>query len=135
MRKISEMLRKYRLCFGLSAIMGIGIFLAIIFADEYHFGGFLRFNLLDMYVIFGIPLFGFLYGVITYTKLKKVWIPLLILLVVGSFVYWLIFAMHGMAAVILSALPSGFSLLGAGISALVCYLAKAIKEVKDEYPE
>lgn len=135
MRKVSEMFRKYRICFALNAILVIGIFLTTIFADEYRFGsGMLRIDLQVMYLILGIPLFGFLYGIITYTRLKKVWIPLLILVAI-NLVYWCIFAVHGVAAVILSMWPAGFSLLGTGICAFVCYLAKSIKEVKSEYPE
>lgn len=138
MRKVSEMFRKYRLCFALNAILVIGIFLITIFADEYHFGGgMLRIDLRVMYLILGIPLCGFLYGFITYAKLKKLWIPLLILVAI-NFVYWLVFDMYvnnGVGAVILSVLHGVFSLLGTGICAFVCYLAKSIKEVKSEYPE
>ena len=138
MKKVSEIFRKYRLCFALNAILVIGIFLVTIYADEYHFGSdMLPFNLMDTYLIFGIPLCGFLYGFITYAKLKKVWIPLLLLVAI-NFLYWLVFDLYmsgGLAAIILSASHGIFSLLGAGISAFVCYLAKSIKEVKSEYPE
>ena len=131
-------LRKYWLCISLSAFMVMGIALSTRYANLYKSGSansMIRFNLRDLYIIFGLPLYSLIYGCLSYIKTKRIWIPQFILCV-SSFLYWLILdvyalAIAGAGTLIWSAYPVIFSLIGASITAFVYYIIKSIKEYQD----
>ena len=135
-RKFLSFLRKYWFCFLLSAIILIGLTLSIRYADLYQTGtedDMIRFNLYDLYLIYGIPLCSFVYGCLTYIILKKVWIQQLILFAT-FFIHWFIYGIEALfweGTYIISAVPVFFSLVGASITAVVCYIVKSAKEYKD----
>lgn len=119
--------RKYWLCILLSVIMVAGIFLSTRYADLYESGsGIIRFDLRELYLIFGLPLYSLMYGCFTYTKTKKIWIPQLILCIV-AFLFWFRFDIDALAWVgtfIWSAYPVIFSLIGASVTAFIYYIKK-----------
>ena len=127
-------LREYWLCVLLSIIMVIGMFLSTIYADLYKSGSesdMIRFNLKDLYLVYGLPLYSLIYGCLTYIKTKNRWFPLLILGVVG-FLYWFRFDIKELAwpgTYIWSAVPVFFSLIGSSITAFILYIIKSMKEV------
>jgi len=134
-------LKKYRFCILLNIIMIIGMFLASVYSNLYKTGSggsMIRFDLRDLYLIFGLPVYSLIYGFLSYIKIKRIWIPQLILYV-SSFLYWfiywwLIFGINALVIVawagtfILSAYPVLFSLIGSVITAFICYLIKSMKE-------
>lgn len=126
-----DFFKKYRLCFLLSVIMVVGMFLSTVFADLYVSGkGYIRFDLQALYLIFGLPLYSLIYGCFSYMKIKKIWIPQLILCLV-VFLYWFRFDIDALAWVgtyIWSVYPVIFSLIGTLITAFVHYIMKAIKK-------
>ena len=86
------------LCYLISIIMVIGISLSDIYADLYKTGSsgdMIRFDLGDLYLIFGIPLYSFVYGCISYIILKKAWLPQLILFGV-MYIYWFIYGIEAL---------------------------------------
>ena len=130
-------LKKYRLCILLSIIMVIGIDLSTLYADLYESGNggdMVRFDLGDLYLVFGLPLYSLIYGCLSYIRIKKIWLPQLILGVVG-FLYLFRFDIKALVwggtfiwSATLSAYPVIFSLIGAGITAFICKLIKSDKE-------
>ena len=53
--------------------MVIGMFLSTIYADLYKSGSesdMIRFNLKDLYLVYGLPLYSLIYGCLTYIKTK-----------------------------------------------------------------
>ncbi len=124
-------LRKYWFCFLLSIIMVIGISLSSRYANLYESGsGMIRFDLRELYLIFGLPLYSLIYGCLSYIKTKKIWFPHLILCIV-TFLFWFRFDIKALAwagTFIWTAYPVIFSLIGVGITAFICEIIKAIKE-------
>ncbi len=114
--------------------MVIGMFLSTIYADLYKSGSesdMIRFNLKDLYLVYGLPLYSLIYGCLTYIKTKNRWFPLLILGVVG-FLYWFRFDIKELAwpgTYIWSAVPVFFSLIGSSITAFILHIIKSMKEV------
>ena len=125
--------RKYWFCFLLSIIMVIGIHLSTRYADVYktgNVGDMIRFDLGDLYLIFGLPLYSFVYGCLSYTILKKAWLPQLILFGV-TFIHWFIYGIEALfweGTYILSAVPVIFSLIGTGITSLIYTIIKSINK-------
>ena len=65
-------LRRYWICILLSVIMVIGISLSTRYANLYESGsGMIRFDLRELYLIFGLPLYSLIYGCLSYIKTKK----------------------------------------------------------------
>ena len=126
-----KFLRKYWFCFLLGVIMVTGISLSTHYAELYEIGSdMVQFDLHDLYLIYVMPLYSFVYGCLSYTILKKVWIPQLILFGV-TFIYWFIYGIEALfweGTYILSAVPLIFSLIGAGITAFIYKIIKSIKE-------
>lgn len=128
--------RKYWLCILLSVIMVIGISLSTRYANLYKSGSqgdMIRFNLRDLYLIFGLPLYSLIYGCLSYIKTKKIWFSHLILCIV-TFLYWFRFDINTLAwagTFIWSAYPVIFSLIGASITALIYYIIKSAKEYQN----
>lgn len=126
-------LRKYWFCLLLSIIMVIGIHLSTRYADVYktgNVGDMIRFDLGELYLIFGLPLYSFVYGCLSYTILKKAWLPQLILFGV-TFIHWFIYGIEALfweGTYILSAVPVIFSLIGTGITSLIYTIIKSIKK-------
>ena len=126
-------LRKYWFCLLLSIIMVIGIHLSTRYADVYktgNVGDMIRFDLGDLYLIFGLPLYSFVYGCLSYTILKKAWLPQLILFGV-TFIHWFIYGIEALfweGTYILSAVPVIFSLIGTGITSLIYTIIKSINK-------
>lgn len=135
-------LRKYWFCILLSVIMVVGISLSTRYADLYKTGG-LGFDLHDLYLIYVIPLYSFVYGCLSYAILKKIWHPLLILFAT-TFLYWFIYGIEAIAwegTYILSVIPVVFSLIGVLITKfigeiikVICKNIKAIKNNKNQKP-
>ena len=128
-----DFLRKYWLCILLSVIMVMGVSLSTRYANLYESGSdsdMIRFDLRDLYLIFGLPLYSLIYGCLSYIKAKKIWFPQLILCIV-AFLYWFRFDINALAwagTFIWSAYPVIFSLTGTTITAFICYIIKSIKE-------
>ena len=126
-------LRKYWFCLLLSIIMVIGIHLSTRYADVYktgNVGDMIRFDLGDLYLIFGLPLYSFVYGCLSYTILKKAWLPQLIFFGV-TFIHWFIYGIEALfweGTYILSAVPVIFSLIGTGITSLIYTIIKSINK-------
>ena len=126
-------LRKYWLCILLSVIMVIGVSLSTRYADLYESGsGMIIFNLRDLYLIFGLPLYSLIYGCLSYIKTKRIWIPQFVLYLF-AFLYWLILDINALALAwagifIWSVYPVIFSLIGTAITALICFIIKSTKE-------
>ena len=125
--------RKYWFCFLLSIIMVTGIPLSTLFADLYKTGSsgdMIRFDLRELYLVFGLPLYSFVYGCLSYTILKKAWLPQLILFGV-TFIHWFIYGIEALfweGTYILSAVPVIFSLIGTGIASFIYTIIKSIKK-------
>ena len=125
-------LREYWLCILLSVIMVIGLSLSTTFADLYESGrGYIRFDLQALYLIFGLPLYSLIYGCFSYMKIKKIWIPQLILYLITC-IYFLgtnliidkeIDAWKNIF--VFSVYPVLFSLIGASITAFIYYIIKS----------
>ena len=113
--------------------MIIGVSLTTHYADLYKSGsGMIIFNLRDLYLIFGLPLYSLIYGCLSYINVKKIFIPQLILCIV-TFFYWFRFdikALSWAGTFIWSAYPVIFSLIGAGITAFIYRIIKSLKENK-----
>ena len=126
-------LKKYWLCILLSIIMIIGVLLSTRYANLYKTGSdssMIRFDLRDLYLIYGLPLYSLIYGCLSYIKTKKIWIPQLILCFV-SFLYWFQFDITTLAwagTYIWTVYPVAFSIFGASITAFIYYLIIQIKE-------
>ena len=125
-------LRRYWLCILLSVIMVIGVSLSTRYANLYKSGNddsMIRFDLRDLYLVFGLPLYSLIYGCLSYIKTKKIWFPHLILCIV-TFLFWFRFDIKALAwagTFIWSAYPVIFSLIGTVITAFICYIIKSIK--------
>lgn len=126
-------LRKYWFCLLLSIIMVIGIHLSTRYADLYETGSvgdMIRFDLGELYLIYVIPLYSFVYGCLSYIILKKAWLPQLILFGV-TFIHWFIYGIDALfweGTYILSAVPVIFSLIGTGIASFIYTIIKSIKK-------
>lgn len=116
--------------------MVMGIYLSIRYAELYETGSagdMIRFDLKDLYFIYVIPLYSFVYGCLSYIILKKIWLPQLILFGV-TFIYWFIYGIEALfweGTYILSAVPVLFSLIGTGIASLIYNIVKSIKKNND----
>lgn len=130
-------LRKYCLCFLLSVIMVIGIFLSTVFADLYVIGDELIFDLSTLYILYVVPIYSLIYGCLSHIKVKKIWIPLLILYTVTCIYFFgtnLIIDKEFDAwsnILVFSMYPVIFSLFGAGITAFIYNVVKSTKKNKD----
>lgn len=126
--------RKYWLCILLSILMVVGISLSTRYADLYESGeGYIRFDLRELYLIFGLPLYSLIYGCLSYIKAKSLWFPQLILFLV-AFLYWFKFDINALAwagTFIWSVYPVIFSLIGASITAFIYYTIKSSKETQE----
>ncbi len=128
-----NLLKKYWFCFLLSIIMVIGIHLSTRYADLYETGSvgdMIRFDLGELYLIYVIPLYSFVYGCLSYIILKKAWLPQLILFTT-TFLYWFIYGIDALfweGTYILSAVPVLFSLIGTGIASFIYNIIKSIKK-------
>lgn len=123
-------LRKYWFCILLSVIMVIGMSLTTIYADLYKTGSeddMIRFNLKDLYLVYGLPLYSIIYGCLSYIKIKGIWVPQFILCII-TFLYWFRFDIKALAwagTFIWSVYPVIFSLIGASITAFIYYIIKS----------
>lgn len=124
-------LKKYWLCFLLSVIMTIGIYVSTCYSRLYESNhGMIRFNLRELYLIFVLPLLSLIYGCLSYIKAKRIWIPQLILLVT-VFVYWFRFDVDTLfwdGTFIWTVYPVVFSLIASSATAFIRYMIKVIKE-------
>ena len=125
---IFKTLRKYWVCVLLSAIMVVGIFLSTRYADLYVVdGGIISFDLSTLYLIYVVPIYSIIYGVLSSVVLKKVWVPQLILYVitvVGFVVNNLVDREFDAVIniLIMSVIPLLFSLVGTLITVFICRL-------------
>ena len=107
------------------------MFLSTVYADLYETGGgYIQFDLEELYLIFGLPLYSSIYGCLSYIKVKKIWLPQLILFLV-AFLYWFRFDINALAwagTFIWSIYPVIFSLIGASLTAFIYKIINSIKE-------
>ena len=131
--------KKYWLCILLSTIIGIGFPLTIHYADLLKIGsGMIVFDLSALYLFCFAPIYSLMYGCLSYVILKKVWLPQLLLYVIGY--VWLIIAhlafykeVDGwIIFLIYFACLVFFSLLGALASAFIKTIVKEIKASYDK---
>ena len=129
--RVLNFFKKYWLCFLLSVIIVIGLYLSTCYANLYERGsGMLRFNFGVDYLIGGLPLLSLIYGCLSYIKAKRIWIPQLILLVT-VFVYWFRFDADTLfwdGTFIWTVYPVVFSLIASSATAFIRYMIKVIKE-------
>ena len=129
--KLLNFLSKYWLSILLSLIMVLGIFLSDVYADSCKFGkGYIQLNLWEFYLVFGLPVYALIYGCLSYIRLRKIWVPQLILFIV-AFLFWLIYGLDAFfwsGTYIWSVYPVGFSLIASSVTKLICYIVKEIKE-------
>ena len=124
-------LTKYLICFVLSVIMVIGVSLSTRYANVYESNqGVIRFDLREIYLVFGIPLYALMYGGLSFIKTRRVWIPQTILCIV-AFLYWFRFDINALAwagTFIWSVYPVIFSMIGTLITALIYFIIKSDKK-------
>ena len=129
--KLLNFLSKYWLSILLSVIMVLAIFLSDVYSDLCYFGkGYIQLNLWEFYLVFGLPVYALIYGCVSYVKVRKIWIPQLILFIV-AFLYWItngIKALFWTGTYIWSVYPVVFSLIASSVTKLICYIVKEIKE-------
>ncbi len=129
-------LRKYWLCILLSVIMVIGILLSTRYANLYKTGSagsMIRYDLRDLYLVYGLPLYSLIYGCLSYIKTRRIWIPQLILFIV-SILYWKIldiYALEWAGIFIWTVYPVIFSIIGASITAFIYCVIIQLKEIWD----
>jgi hypothetical protein len=114
--------------------MVIGLSLSTTFADLYESGrGYIRFDLRELCLVFGLPLYSLIYGCLSYIKIKGIWVPQFILCII-TFLYWFRFDIKALAwagTFIWSVYPVIFSLIGASITAFIYYIIKSMKEYQN----
>lgn len=124
-------LRKYWLCILFSVIMIIGVSVSTYCANLYESGrGYIRFDLRELCLVFGLPVYSIIYGCLSYIKTKRIWVPQFILCII-TFLYWFRFDINELAwagTFIWSAYPVIFSLIGTGITSLIYKMVKSIKK-------
>ena len=127
-------LRKYWLCFLFSVIMIIGLSLSTCYANLYESGrGYIRFDLRELYLIFGLPIYSIMYGCLSYIKTKRIWVTQFILCII-TFLYWFRFDINELAwagTYIWSVYPVIFSLIGTILTAFIYSIIKSVKENKN----
>ena len=120
--KFLEFFKKYWLCFLLSILKCIGKAISTYYADSLVIGSdMIKFDLSDLYLIYVVPVYSLIYGISSYVRTKKIWVPQLILYVITCMyyfgfrliVYKDIGAWENILMVSLS--PVVFSLIGVGI--------------------
>lgn len=128
-------LKKYWFCFLLSIIMVIGISLSTYYTDFYTIkSDMIKFGLSSLYLIYVIPIYSLIYGCFSYMKIKKIWVPQLILYLITCIYFFgtnLIVDKeidNWINILIFSVYPVIFSLIGAGITAFIYNIIKSIKK-------
>lgn len=124
--RFSNHYSKYKICHITSVVMVAGIFLSTYFSKLFEIGDSpLIFNLRDIYLLFIIPICSIIYGIVTYIKLRKIWIPQLILFIIFILGYLLLtFLLNGSfkktgGIFILCMYPLFFSLFGTIVTAFI----------------
>lgn len=130
-----KLLQKYLFCLLLSILMGIGIFLSTYYAESYKIGSdMIRLDLSSLYIIYFIPTYSLIYGSLSYVKIKKVWVPQIILYFITAISYFGINLIIDKEIdawkniLVFSVYPVIFSLIGTGIASFIYNIIKAIKK-------
>ena len=130
-----KLLQKYLFCLLLSVPMGIGIFLSTYYAESYKIGSeMIRLDLATLYILYVIPIYSLIYGSLSYVKIKKVWVPQLILYFITAISYFFINLIIDREIdawkniMFFSIYPVTFSLIGVGITAFIYKIIKSMKE-------
>jgi hypothetical protein len=137
--RVLSFLKKYWLYILLSVIMVVGLYLSSHYAYLYETGSegdMIRFDLGDLYLIYGLPLCSLIYGCLSFIKVKKIWLPQLILFTT-IFLHWFIYGIDALfwgGTYPWSAVPVLFSLIGTRITVLIYKVIKSIKERKNQKP-
>lgn len=134
-------LSKYWFCFLLSIIMVIGNSLSTYYTDFYIIkSDMIKFGLSSLYLIYVIPIYSLIYGCFSYMKIKKIWVPQLILYLITCIYFFgtnLIVDKeidNWINILIFSVYPVVFSLIGAELTSLIYKMIKPIKENKNQKP-
>ena len=95
--RFSNHYRIYKICYIISVAIVAGIFLSTYFSELFEFGdNILTFNFSDIYLLFIIPICSIFYGIVTYIKVRKIWIPQLIFFIIFILGYLLLtFSLNG----------------------------------------
>ncbi len=81
---LDGLVHKYKWCMVLSGGLAALYIVTYIFRETYQSGGYIiSFNLFDMFVLFGAPLYSALYGILSYFLTRKLLIPACILTAVS----------------------------------------------------
>lgn len=130
-----KLLQRYLFCLLLSMLMGIGIFLSAYYAKSYKIGSdMITLDLSSLYTIYFIPIYSLIYGSLSYVKVKKVWIPQLILYFITTISYFVLNLIINKDVdawkniLIFSVYPVIFSLIGTGITSFIYNIIKSIKK-------
>ena len=129
-QKVLRFLREYQLCFFLCGILAVGLIVVSRCRNLYVRNDYFRTNFGSDFFLLGMPLLSFGYGAWTYAKLKKVWMPFLILFL-GIFFIMLVFWPEPSSSGYTTAYAALFSLIGTGVTALVVSVSQAGKDKTD----
>ena len=84
-----EFLQKYWFCFLMSVLMCIGVAISTYYANCLVVGSdMIKFNLADLYLIYVVPIYSLIYGIVSYVKTKKILIPQVISYVIICIYYF-----------------------------------------------
>ena len=77
--RFSNHYSKYKISYITSVAIVAGIFLSTYFSELFEIG---ILNFRDIYLLFIIPICSIFYGIVTYIKVRKIWIPQLIFFII-----------------------------------------------------
>ena len=127
--KFLEFFKKYWLCLLLCVLKCIGKAISTYYADSLVIGSdMIKFDLSDLYLIYVVPIYSLIYGISSYVRTKKIWVPQLILYVITCMYYFgtelIVYKDIGAWKNILvfSVCPVIFSLIGVGIVAYIRFV-------------
>lgn len=133
--RFSNHYSKYKICYITSVAIVAGIFLSTYFSELFEFGdNILTFNFSDIYLLFIIPIYSIFYGIVTYIKVRKIWIPQLIFFIIFILGYLLLtFSLNGSfkktgGIFILCIYPLVFSLFSTIVTAFIFKMKKLIEK-------
>jgi len=87
--KFLEFFKKYWLCLLLCVLKCIGKAISTYYADSLVIGSdMIKFDLSDLYLIYVVPIYSLIYGISSYVRTKKIWVPQLILYVITCMYYF-----------------------------------------------
>ena len=133
--RFSNHYSKYKICYIASVAIVAGIFLSTYFSKLFEIGdSILTFNFSDIYLLFIIPICSILYGIVTYIKVRKIWIPQLVFFIILNLGYLLLtISLNGTfkktgGIFMLCIYPLVFSLFGTIVTTFILKIRKLIEK-------